>query len=159
MQNVVAITGHRPERIPDIYPVFLKLQTVFINHGVDTVIQGMAPGVDLTAARAAYHAKVPFICARPWTTHTARNGDWNVMYENALKYAAEVHVVTESDHYPGPWVYQKRNEWMVDRADWILSVWDGTEKGGTWNCIKYALDKQLTIMNIHPDTLELHEIT
>ena len=33
---------------------------------------------------------------------------------------------------------QKRNCYMVDKADLVLAVWNGTQKGGTWNTIRYA---------------------
>ena len=33
---------------------------------------------------------------------------------------------------------QKRNEFMVDKADMVLAIWNGNQKGGTWNTIKYA---------------------
>lgn len=34
--------------------------------------------------------------------------------------------------------YQKRNEHMIDLADEVICYWNGIEKGGTWNAIKYA---------------------
>lgn len=34
--------------------------------------------------------------------------------------------------------YQDRNEHMVDLADEVICYWNGEEKGGTWNTIKYA---------------------
>jgi len=43
---------------------------------------------------------------------------------------------------------QKRNEYMVDNADIVIAVWDGT-KGGTCNCVRYAkkLGKDIVIIN------------
>lgn len=42
---------------------------------------------------------------------------------------------------------QKRNEWMVDRIDELLAIYNGTP-GGTKNCIDYAkkLGKPITII-------------
>ena len=37
---------------------------------------------------------------------------------------------------------QKRNMYMVDRADLVLAIWNGEEKGGTWNTIRYARKKE-----------------
>ena len=43
---------------------------------------------------------------------------------------------------------QKRNEYMVDKCDILLAVWDGSA-GGTNNCVKYArkLDKEIIIID------------
>ena len=34
--------------------------------------------------------------------------------------------------------YQRRNEYMVDKSDLVLAVWNGERAGGTWNTIEYA---------------------
>ena len=44
---------------------------------------------------------------------------------------------------------QLRNIWMVDRSQYIIGVWDGTE-GGTANCIEYAKKKDINILIIKP---------
>ena len=43
---------------------------------------------------------------------------------------------------------QERNIFMVDRADEILAVWNGTS-GGTKNCIDYAKKQNKIITNIY----------
>src|SRR5690349_13971609 len=106
---------------------------------IDRLIQGMAAGVDLWSARAAYFAEVPYWCARPWFGHMPRVAD-RKDYESALKHAEKVIDVNPSSKYPGAWVYQERNKWMVDNADMVLAVWDGTT-GGTFNAVKYARDE------------------
>lgn len=52
----------------------------------------------------------------------------------------------EDKYYPAK--MQKRNEYMVDNADIVIAVWDGT-KGGTCNCVRYAkkLGKDIVIIN------------
>jgi uncharacterized phage-like protein YoqJ len=59
-------------------------------------------------------------------------------------------VVNDCEGFPGPQVYQERNEWMVDRAHVVIAVWDGQKKGGTWNTIKYALAGHRKIWRIDP---------
>jgi uncharacterized phage-like protein YoqJ len=44
---------------------------------------------------------------------------------------------------------QKRNEWMVDHADAVIAVWDGSPSG-TANCIGYARKKRRPILVIDP---------
>lgn len=52
---------------------------------------------------------------------------------------------------------QKRNMFMVDNSDVVISCWNGS-KSGTFNCIKYAKKKGKKIINIDPVTLEIREI-
>ena len=48
-----------------------------------------------------------------------------------------------------PWVMQKRNEYMVDLADKVIAVWDGS-KSGTGNCVKYAKQVGKVVIRIEP---------
>lgn len=153
----VSITGHRPEKIQDPLLVQKRLQEAYEDLSAYRVIQGMAAGVDLIAAREAFLADIPFICAVPWRGHAPRKADANA-YKMALKHAEEVHYVDEAEDYPGPWVYQKRNEWMVDRADTVIAVWNGDEKGGTWNCVEYALRMKVPVYRIDPISGEVSHL-
>jgi uncharacterized phage-like protein YoqJ len=148
--TTVAITGHRPERIKDMSLVEKALEDAYNELEVSKVIQGMAAGVDLLAAKVAYRMEIPFVSARPWAGHKPRIAD-DYNYMMAMNYAVEVVNVDPSVKYRGPWVYHNRNEWMVDRAELLIAVWDGTKKGGTFNCIKYAQSKDLCVWWIDPD--------
>ena len=44
---------------------------------------------------------------------------------------------------------QKRNEYMVDLADKVIAVWNGST-GGTYNCVKYAEKCGKEIIRIVP---------
>lgn len=149
---ITAITGHRPERIKDQDLVCADLEYNFKEFDVTKVIQGMAPGADLLAARVAYKNKIPYIAAKPYPTHrryVEKNyPGWLSMYDRALEYADEI--VDVCPTYEGVWVFQKRNEWMVDHGDMVIAVWDGVKKGGTWNCVNYATKKEKTIIGIEP---------
>lgn len=54
-----------------------------------------------------------------------------------------------SDEEYKPWLMQKRNEYMVDLADKVIAVWDGS-KSGTANCVKYAEKTGKGIIRINP---------
>lgn len=143
-----AISGHRPEKLDDPEWVKEALREAFLVFDVDKVVQGMAAGVDLMAARVAHEMGIPFICARPWAGHTARKG-WKLTYASAIRNAEDVVNVDESFKYPGPWIYQKRNKWMVDNSDFLISVWDGSD-GGTCNCVYYAYKVGVRVFNCNP---------
>lgn len=67
------------------------------------------------------------------------------MYNYILKKADVVKLITGEDYKP--WLMKKRNEYMVDLADKVIAVWDGS-KGGTYNCVKYAEKKGKEIVRI-----------
>ena len=57
----------------------------------------------------------------------------------------------EEIYYPAK--MQKRNEYMVDNADIVIAVWDGS-KGGTGNCVKYAEKLGKRVVTINPKDIE-----
>lgn len=136
---IIALTGHRSEDCEPEERVRERIRTALQQapSPVTAVICGMANGVDLWGGDEALSLGIPVWAARPWATHGPRTSDVE-LYARIIENAERVVVVTEADDYPGPWVYQKRNEWMVDNADEVLAYWSGKKRGGTWNCIKYA---------------------
>jgi uncharacterized phage-like protein YoqJ len=148
---VVAGTGHRPDKLGG-YSLAAHMDLVATargwleQHPVRGVISGMALGWDQALALAAADLGIPFMAAVPcdeqdrmWPAGSRRD------YQRLLARAAKVLVVS-----PGPyaaWKMQTRNVWMVDRADIILAMWNGTS-GGTANCIEYAKSRGKTITNL-----------
>ena len=51
-----------------------------------------------------------------------------------------------NDHY-FPGCYQVRNEWMVDRSNLVIAVFNG-QKSGTKNTVDYAKRKGIRVMNV-----------
>lgn len=152
MAYVAAITGHRPEKIANWQYVEYQLALALQDQQIHVMIQGMAAGVDLRSARVAFSLNIPYIAARPWAGHKPRKAD-EIEYQKVLTHARRVVDVDPSIDYPGAWVYQKRNEWMVDNADMLVAVWDGSG-GGTANCVAYALKREVPIWRIDPLTHE-----
>lgn len=133
----MAITGHRLERIPDLDALRVRLHDIFLEFSPQQFIQGMANGVDLNSAVVALKQNLPVLGAKPWAGHTPRKEDEH-MYRWVEK-RSQIVDVNDAKGFPGNWAYQKRNEYMVNNADMLLAVWDGKPKGGTFNCLKYAL--------------------
>lgn len=145
---IIAITGHRPEDCRSEEDVRRRFRDSFEPDKTTAVICGMAAGVDLWAADEARLLGIEIWAARPWSTHGPRRGD-EVLYGTIITEASKVVAVTSIDRYPGPWVYQKRNEWMVDHATDVWAYWSGKEYGGTFNCITYAKNKEVPIKNVY----------
>lgn len=144
----VAMTGHRPKKIANETFLRTQIRNVFEQRPVEYVINGLAAGVDLWSAFEAIKLGIPVWSARPWLTHEPRKED-RKLYDFVIDNSVKVVNVTEYTTYPGPWVYQTRNEWMVDNADKVFAVWDGTS-GGTANCFKYAQEQNKSILRYIP---------
>ncbi len=150
----LAATGHRPNKLGG-YSVDLRVRLTdhavsylhYINktNPISEVISGMALGWDTAIAEAALQLSLPLVCAIPFPQQPALWPSHSVAYWAEIKAKAkEVHIV--SDFYT-PTAFQQRNEWMVDRANYILALWNGSE-GGTANCLTYARLKNKFILNV-----------
>src|SRR6266511_490392 len=143
---IIAGTGHRDIRHKET--VESMVARTFDEARPDAYIQGMADGFDLISAMMAIKLNIPVISAIPWTTHYKSTKQPDI-YRWVLNHSEEVFPVTEVDDYPGPWVFHKRNQWMIDEGDKIMAWWDGRESGGTWAAIKYARKQKKPVRNIY----------
>lgn len=151
---IVAATGHRNNKIQRAsehelhleLTAFAKLQMECLGK-VSCIISGMALGWDQAVAEAAVEMKIPFIAAVPFIGQEQR---WRyrdiVRYQRLLKQAQEVVVVNNKGSTIGA-KFQARNEWMVNKATYILALWDGSA-GGTANCVRYAMSVEKKIDNV-----------
>ena len=147
---IVAVTGHRPQKLGGFTNQTFNALTDLARDWLrvnqpSKVISGMALGWDQALAQASVDLGIPLIAAVPFEGFESR---WPITSQKAmarlLDQADEVEVV---HLYPGNTALQLRNEWMVDRADKMLALWDGSW-GGTFNCIKYAVKCGRPIENL-----------
>ncbi len=149
---IVAGTGHRPNKLGGYSKeAFTKLLTLAENildeeFDVTTIISGMALGWDQALAQAAVNKNIPFIAAVPFF---GQESMWpkesQEQYTNLLKQADDIVYVCDKGY--APWKMQVRNEYMVDKCDWLLALWDGSF-GGTANCLNYARKQNKPIRNV-----------
>lgn len=142
-QLVVAVTGHRPDKLggykipnPTYDLVVDGIARAFDEVKPSYVITGMAIGVDQWAAEICINMKIPFVAAIPfdnqenkWPPHVQARYQW-ILSQSYAKY-----VITPGAYES--WKMQKRNEWMIDSCHQVIAVWNGTS-GGTANCLSYA---------------------
>jgi len=110
---------------------------------VNHFISGLAIGVDMLAAECVAHTrtlvKTPIILtgAMPFPSQPSK---WPQHSQDHFQYICALcnEVVTVSPDPYHPSKMQIRNEWMVDRSNYVIAIWNGIEKGGTWNCISYT---------------------
>ena len=119
------------------------------HHPVVETISGMALGVDQLFGLVALKlrnegrpirltAAIPCVGQeKPWKSKE--------YWQRLVDSADEVVYVSRQPYTPS--CMQLRNKWMVDRADEVLAVWNGSS-GGTASCLKYARAVGRPITNI-----------
>lgn len=156
---IISATGHRPEKLGGHNTITEKRLRLVATASLEKlmkesliqrqepvcVISGMALGWDTAVAQAALELEIPLICAIPCPEQPSRWPPKSVaVWADIRARAAAVHVISPS--YSAT-AMQLRNEWMVDRARLMLALYNGS-KGGTRNCLDYARQKQVSILNV-----------
>lgn len=153
---IVAGTGHRPDRLTAFGEPYTTDQhnalkwyigAWLVENEATQVISGMALGFDQALAAAAMNNHIPFVAAVPFKGQEDR---WNLQakdYYSRLLDAAEEVVYVSPPGYAA-WKMHARNKWMVDRCDLVLALYDGSSRGGTYDCVRYANNKGKQVINI-----------
>jgi len=164
-----AFTGHRPHKLPFGYneddPRCKQLKKVLLcrirelveKEGVLHFITGMALGVDMYAAEAVLSlkkkdARLTLEAAVPCADQAARwSEEMRRRYAHLLSGCDKVTTLQES-YTMG--CMERRNRYMVEQADFLVAVWDGSP-GGTANTIRYARSMGRSIFVIDPTRPEV----
>ena len=157
---IICVAGHRPNRLYG-YDLndqrWQKLKSQFKEilkeKRCDEAISGMALGVDTIFALAVLELKdegydIKLHCAIPCKNQSCKWGKESVnLYRFILSKADVVKLVSDEEYKP--YLMQRRNEYMVQRSDCVIAVWDGS-KSGTGNCVRYAEEQGREIVRIEP---------
>ncbi len=160
---ICAFTGHRPqsfsfgfdESAPECKMLKERIKkeiAALIESGTTSFITGMALGVDTWCAESVLELKQSFsdielIAAIPFPGQAkSRSEAQRERYFEILGGCSEI--VTVSPNYTRFCMF-KRNRYMVERADKLLAVWNGSRRGGTAYTIGYAkkLSKEITVID------------
>ena len=152
------VSGHRPEKLPWGYdesdPRCLALKQEMrelllqlIKGGCRSFICGMARGVDLYFLEILLELKEEYPltleAAVPCPSQAASwREDQRQRYEKGLL-SCDTITVLEAEYTPGCML--RRNRYLVDHSDLIITVYDGSS-GGTAATVEYAREKGVTIL-------------
>ena len=137
-------TGHRPDKLgvgKDLAVQRLdEAITRALDSGYTTFISGAAKGIDLWAAELVLaHRRtwpdIRLVCAVPYRGFGLHWRDGYSELFASITQAADM-VVYICDGYSRS-VFQRRNQWMVDRSSLLIAAYTGAS-GGTRNTIQYA---------------------
>lgn len=155
---IIAGTGHRPDKLrigaldgyhPAVHARLVDLaRAALLREAPERVISGMALGWDTALAEAALELGIPFDAYVPFAGQESRWPEPSRRhYHDLLARAHRVEIVCPGGYSPEK--MQRRNERMVDDADFLLALWDGSA-GGTRNCIAYAEEVGRPYRNLWP---------
>lgn len=161
-------TGYRPQK----FSFKLKEQDLefkkFENALFEQILQlaeadcrtfycGMAMGFDIISAETvlavknAFNEPLKLVCVLPFEAQgDSFPNDWKQRFYAVLEQADKIEILNKEYHTG---CYQKRNKFMVDNSDYVITWYDG-KPGGTRNTIDYALKKGRQIFNIYEDSVE-----
>ena len=156
-------TGYRPSKFPfaldDGNSQFKRFENKLIDavfsladEGCYTFYSGMAMGFDIIAARTVLmlrdsykKASISLVCVIPFIEQPKTyDNKWRDEYNYILS-AADETVLISDKYFKG--CYQRRNIFMVDNSDYILTWYNGLP-GGTKNTLDYAKNQNKKIVNL-----------
>jgi uncharacterized phage-like protein YoqJ len=150
---IVAVTGHRPQRLGQYREGRLEDLAVAAlkKYKPALVITGMAPGWDQAVAEAAVRVEIPFLAAVPFP---GQEEGWSRyqydQYHRLLSEALRVEVIGRPTDKTA--AYKARNRHMVDLLDkdhdMLLALFDGKRYGGSWYTVWYAQGKGVGVVNL-----------
>lgn len=171
----VCFTGYRPEKfpfelnngVPEFEEIKKRLYSVIndlIQNNCKSFYCGMARGFDILCGEAILdfkflHNDLKLICVIPFEKQAQNfSQEWNVRYTNLIKNADKV-IYLLKNYQAG--CFHKRNRFMVDNCDYVITWYDG-KHGGTESTLKYAEKKKCRIINLNPDfdiSVENHQLS
>lgn len=156
-------TGYRPEKFPFSLEKDTKNLNAFENKLYNTIFSlplegvvrfycGMAEGFDIIAAEVVLdlregikNSSVELIAVVPFKTQSSGfSKKWKERYDKILEAADKV-VILSDKYFNG--CFAKRNCYMVDNSDIVLTYFDG-KAGGTGSTLNYAKKKGRRIVNV-----------
>lgn len=165
--GTVAFTGLRSKKLPfgtdESHADCLQLQKL-VSKYVDRLIRekdarhfisGMAMGADQICARVVLdfkkrHEDITLEAAIPCY---GQDKKWPQKYKDEynriLSLCDEHHHVSDGPYFEG--CMNRRNKYMVSKADYLIAIWDGST-GGTSSTVKSAWQKGIPIIIIDPIT-------
>lgn len=177
MNKVCAVTGHRPNRFAFKYneehalcktikrAIWDEFRQMYDEQGMRHIYVGGALGVDMWAGEAALQLKktsgydeLRLHIALPFEGHDSKWSQWcKERLRSLIRHSDECVTVGNTGSRES---YLARNRYLVDHADLLLAVYDDERnlRSGTMHTVNYAQMRNLPIVLIHPDTVQVSRL-
>ncbi len=149
----IAVTGHRefdPLRLTQ--PLVDSIVEISQRYdGVTTFWCGMAVGFDIAAGEAVLEARrrganVRLCCVVPFVGHDKYlNEEITRRYSALLRSSSRVVILAE--HYSID-AFHRRNDYLLEQADLVMTYYDGSKKGGTAYTVRHATKLRIPVINL-----------
>lgn len=154
-EKTCCFTGHRDVsalKLPALKIRLKKEIEKLIDDGYETFVAGGAIGFDTLSAQAVLKLKKSYPHIKLHLALPCENQDKYWTESQKAEYArifeeADSHEYV-SRSYTRYCMFQ-RNRRMVDLSSAVIAYYDGEDKGGTAMTVKYAMQKQINIINIY----------
>ncbi len=162
-RKTCAFTGHRPSKLPWGYDetaegcVRLKAAlaaqiAALVDNGITDFLSGMAQGTDQICAALvlAQREKNPALrlhCILPCMGQDAKWPDSARKRYRSIIQRADSRFYVSREYHEGCML--ERDRFLVERADCLLAVYDGEQRGGTAMTVRYAkkLGREIIVLN------------
>jgi uncharacterized phage-like protein YoqJ len=168
-EKTCCIFGHRPKKLPLMYdeqsPDCRRLKMLLYSEvdkmreiGVTTFLIGMAPGVDIFAAKIVLDIRrdypddnIRLVAVLPFEGQADRWAEiYRARYFRILAKADEV--VTLQTRYTDDCLLE-HNRYMLNSSSHLIAVYNGSE-GGTKYTVDRAVEEEMDVVIINPDTMK-----
>ncbi|AFZ55584.1 SLOG family protein [Cyanobacterium aponinum] len=152
-----SVTGHR-------YIVDNSMNRKAVNHlinlavesGIEKFLVGMSRGADFLFARVLSERKLSWIAVIPCTDQTCLWNENDRTRHKGLIDKADNVIILSNEYKHG--VMHHRNEYMVDKSEMLLAIYDNSVSGGTAHTVNLALKKHKRVVQFNPKTYEFYAI-
>lgn len=149
-------TGHRNINKYNLGKLKAELENTIeqlINDGVVNFEAGGALGFDTISALTVLKMKEKFkqiklILVLPCRNQAYKWSKSDIETYEYIKSQSDEFIYTSEDYYDGCMI--KRNQYMVDHAEYVIAAWNGRKTGGTYATINYAkkLNRKIIKLNL-----------
>lgn len=157
-------TGHRSYKLPFrndmLHPAYIRLKNILLSEikqlieqeNVIHFISGMALGTDQICAELVCELKqfYPYItleCAIPYEDQASRWSDEERERYFRIIEKCDTEKLLQTKYSDD--CMKRRNQYMVEKSEFVLAVWDGSFRSGSGQTVRYArkLNRNITIIN------------
>jgi len=154
--SIIAITGHRPPEIggfqlpnPTYNYICQEIEKILLKEKPIMAVSGMALGVDWYFINVCLKLKIPYLAAIPFEGQEKAWPKESQKTYNLLRKLAKAEIIVSAGGY-SPEKMHIRNQFMVNKCDKLIAVYNGKQSGGTYQCLNYAKSKNKEIILIDP---------
>jgi uncharacterized phage-like protein YoqJ len=160
---ILAVTGHRPPKLggynvpnPVFDAVMRALDEALMRLQPETVLTGLAIGVDQWAASICHFNQIPYIAVIPFEGYDSRWPDRSKQDYQDLKSHAQ-RVVTLAPEPPEganvDGLIRTRNRYLVRESEALLAVYNQDAGTGTGQTVNYAMqnNRPVHLVRLRPE--------